>query len=273
MFKCVQLKNSAKENTMKLVLLTLTLVFFSTAYSTGGTIGGLLPAPKFIKGKISKGIYTSPDKDFQIKVPNWEDKSQYLYMKIKEKFSKTGEYLSFGSAATNLNIYRVEYVKKLSPESYFIDLKPNKDTLFKFYISQVEKAYRSKAELISEDIDLFDAKKSYSRVYRQYTPKKKKFFKTTAEDLRYHYIDLVDYGLYNVLYWVEIPISPQSTKEIEDKFRKRENTDYQSFITSFSYQKKIKNKLKGKIKDGKYYFPNNEFSVSKSCTPLLRQVN
>lgn len=246
---------------MKIITLILSLTFTSACFSTGGTIAGLIPAPKIIKGEISNGIYTSPDQDFKIIVPNWNNKGEYQYMKMKEQISKTGEYLSFGPAVANRNIYRLEYAKKLDVSSYYIELKTQKDQIFKSYISQIEKAYKSKAELISEDVDLFKAKKSYSRIYRQHTPQKKKFFKTIAEDLRYHFIDLVDYGSYNILYWVTIPINIKNNQLIEEKLKNRDNSEYTSFINSFNFQKHSSKKMIGKVENEIYYSANNEFSV------------
>jgi len=245
-----------------LILLLILGVFLSGCSSTGGTIGGLFPAPKIIKGNIKDGIYTSKNKEFKISVPNWDNKREYRYMKVKEKSSETGEYLSFGPAAFNNNIYRVEYAKKLSFESYYIELKSVKDQIFESYINQIEKAYHAKVELISEDVDLFDAKKSYSRIYRQHVPARERFAQTTiAESLRYHFVDLIDYGAYNIMFWVEIDVNLNNSDAVETLLKNREYQPYQEFIHSFTYQKETNKKLRGEIKDGIYYSIKNEFSV------------
>jgi major membrane immunogen (membrane-anchored lipoprotein) len=51
----------------RIKMLTFYLVLLTSLIgcsSTGGTIGGLIPAPKFTKGDLSDGIYTAQDKSF-----------------------------------------------------------------------------------------------------------------------------------------------------------------------------------------------------------------
>lgn len=257
--------------TNNLIILLFFGILLNGCASTGGTIGGLIPAPKIIKGKIKDGIYTSPKSKFRISVPNWDDKSEYQYMKMKEQLSTTGIYLSFGPAAFKNNIYRVEYAEKLSSMSYYIELKTIKNEIFSKYIKQIEKAYNSKVELIAEDIDLFDSKKSYSRIYRQSIPRRETFFKTTAESLRYHFVDLIDYGSYSVMYWVEIPVNLDNKKTIEEKLKNRDNEDYYNFVNSFVYQKKPNKDIKGSIKEDTYYSIGGEFSVKLPHPPSRYQ--
>ncbi len=258
---------------MKYILLLAFMIHPVIGLSTGGIIAGLLPAPKILKGKIKDGIYIAPKKEFKISVPNWNNKSEYQYMKVKERFSKTGEYLSFGPAAFNQNIYRLEYSRKLSFEGYYIELNTIKALVFKKYIKQIEKAYHAKIELISEDVDLFDARKSYSRIYRQHIPAKKKLFKKIAETLRYHFIDLVDYGSYNLMFWVEVDVNLENRSKFEEKLKIRDYEPYQRFVHSFDYLKEPSKSFRGKIKDGIYYSENNKFSVKVPHLPSQSQAD
>lgn len=70
----------------------LLAVFFALATglvgcdSTGGTIGGLIPAPKLLKGSVAGDTYTSPDHAFQVQIPYPPslDDYQWKYAKVTE---------------------------------------------------------------------------------------------------------------------------------------------------------------------------------------------
>lgn len=221
------------------VICGLIILFSFSGYAgndhTGGTIGGLIPAPKVIEGQIENGIYTSSENEFSIDIPNWNEKYEYRYMQIKEQFFNTGQYLSFGPAVLNRTIYRLEFVRKLSRESYEIELESVKDQIFDGYIAQIENAYGSKAKLISERRGVFNSKNSFSRVYKQHTPEKKKLFSAdVAEDLRYHAIDIVDFGSYSAIFWVEIPLKEvKPNPEIESALINSSYDEHISFVKSF----------------------------------------
>lgn len=82
------------------------LFFIQGCESTGGIIGGLFPAPKFLKGDITNNIYTSKEKKFSIQVPHKEGSYEYTYLNIKEQYNEHGTYISFGPAAFDKSIYR-----------------------------------------------------------------------------------------------------------------------------------------------------------------------
>ena len=227
--------NKTISNIIFILIILLPLAGYADNDHTGGTIGGLIPAPKVIEGQIENGIYTSPENEFSIDVPNWNEKSEYRYMQIKEQFSNAGQYLSFGPAAQNRNIYRIEFTRKLSKESYDIELESVKDQIFDSYIAQIENAYGSKTKLISERRGTYNSKNSFSRVYKQHTQEKKKLFSAdVAEDLRYQAIDIVDYGSYVALFWVEIPLKDaKPSLEIESALMDNSYSEHVSFVKSF----------------------------------------
>jgi hypothetical protein len=47
-------------------------------------VGGLFPAPKFLKGTIENDTYRSPDGLFQVGCPQPKDSYEYKYMAVKE---------------------------------------------------------------------------------------------------------------------------------------------------------------------------------------------
>ncbi|WNJ97560.1 hypothetical protein RND59_20405 [Vibrio ruber] len=56
---------------------------------SGGTIGGLLPAPKILHGKLDGLTYTSPQGDLKITAPVTEDHGEWTYTQIKEHSENT----------------------------------------------------------------------------------------------------------------------------------------------------------------------------------------
>lgn len=83
------------------------LSFLFGCSSTGGTIGGLLPAPKFMKGDVENSIYYAQDQSFEIRTPFEEGSAAYTYMEVKEQYSDMGAYVSFNSSVRPNEIYRI----------------------------------------------------------------------------------------------------------------------------------------------------------------------
>lgn len=51
---------------------------------SGGTIGGLLPAPKILNGDLDGLVYTSPDKVFTVEAPASKDRAEWTYTTVQE---------------------------------------------------------------------------------------------------------------------------------------------------------------------------------------------
>lgn len=84
---------------------------------TGGTIGGLLPAPKFLKGSVENNTYTAPDKSFKVSLP-YKDPYEWQYAQVKEeRDNEDVTWVIFGPAAFDKNLYHVVLVKHPLTES------------------------------------------------------------------------------------------------------------------------------------------------------------
>jgi len=68
---------------MKNGLILAVITIFLTGCG-GGTIGGLLPAPKILKGDMDGTVYRSPDKEFSVKAPVSKDRGELLYTSVRE---------------------------------------------------------------------------------------------------------------------------------------------------------------------------------------------
>jgi hypothetical protein len=83
-------------------------------HSTGGTVGGLFPAPKLLKGNVTGDFYTSPDHAFQIQIPYPPSRDDYQWKYAKVTEGSDGDYTTwviFGPAATDLAEYHAVLIK------------------------------------------------------------------------------------------------------------------------------------------------------------------
>lgn len=115
------------------LFLSLLLSTLMGCSSTGGDIGGLVPAPKFLKGSIDNNVYTAQDKRFTVSVPHAQGSYEYRYMQVKEQYGPIEDYLSFGPAAVNQSIYRIDLVTPPPGRSL-----PDLDTVAPRAVSAVE---------------------------------------------------------------------------------------------------------------------------------------
>jgi len=75
--------------------------------STGGTIGGIVTAPKFTKGTLSEGRYTAKDKSFSVAVPFAPGSPAYSAVEIVEKVDAGESQVVFSSPVHPAEVYRV----------------------------------------------------------------------------------------------------------------------------------------------------------------------
>lgn len=136
---------------LKIVGAAVLLLSIIGCSTSGGTIGGLFPAPKFTKGEIENNVYISMGSDFSVSIPHKNGTYEYTYMEIKEQYNEYGAYISFGPAALDKSIYRLEIGKKLSPESKNVVFENAVDAIFTNYSQQLKAGYKSKPELIRKE--------------------------------------------------------------------------------------------------------------------------
>jgi len=146
---------------LRKVVLILISIFVVGCSTTGGTIGGLFPAPKLLDGKIEKDIYFSKDNEFKIAIPHKEGTYEFTYLQIKEQYSNLGAYISFGPAAIDPSIYRLEIGRKLSPESHEIEFESAANAVIANYSEQLRRAYKSEPKLIKKDKAMINGNQSY----------------------------------------------------------------------------------------------------------------
>jgi len=183
------------------ILMVASLLGCST---TGGSIGGLFPAPKFLKGKIEGNMYVSKDNDFEIQIPHIDGSDEFLYMQVKEQYNNSGAYISFGPAALDKSIYRVEIGKKLSPESKDVNFAEATNALVANYIKQLEKGYNAAVSLSKKEKTTINGVPSYFILLEQ---------SAQGETLD-HIIYAANYETMAVVTWVQMPSNNYSEATI-----------------------------------------------------------
>lgn len=132
--------------------------------STGGTIGGVIPAPKFTKGTLSAGRYTAKDRSFSVAVPFLPGSAGHAAMEIVEKSEGGGNLVAFSSSVHPGEVYRV---------TTFADVKPvNRlaDTTVASYRKQMEAAVGTPLRAEKANQELIDGMLAISQRYSQTPP-------------------------------------------------------------------------------------------------------
>jgi len=178
---------------LKKILIVLISIIVVGCSSTGGTIGGLFPAPKILDGKIENDTYLSKNNDFSVSVPHKDGTYEFTYLQIKEQYNELGAYISFGPAAMDQSIYRLEIGKKLSPESKQVDFNSAVDAVIANYSKQLEFGYKSKPTLIKREKTMINGFESYVVHLTQ---------KVSNQDLE-HEVIVTNYPTMAAIFWVQ----------------------------------------------------------------------
>jgi hypothetical protein len=173
-----------------IVLLSILVVGCS---STGGTIGGLFPAPKILDGKIENDVYFSKNNDFTVSIPHKDGTYEFTYLQIKEQYNELGTYISFGPAAFDQSIYRLEIGRKLSPESQEVDFTYAVDTVIANYSKQLESSYKSKSTFIKKNKAIINGFESFVVNLEQ----------NVSNQILEHEVIVINYPTMAAIFWVQ----------------------------------------------------------------------
>lgn len=196
------------------VLLISVVMFTSLGCSTtGGTIGGLLPAPKFLKGEIKDNRYTSRGNSFSVAVPHEMGSNEYKYMQVKEQYFEKGAYVSFGPAAMDQSIYRLEISIRNTPDSKNIQFDDVVPKVVEAYKEQLKKAYGTALKEEEARRDSINGKKAYYWNYSQVIPAGK--ISNRADSIS-HSVYVIDFVKGAAIVWVQ---NQASTPYSEAKVR------------------------------------------------------
>jgi hypothetical protein len=134
--------------------------------STGGMIGGLVPAPGSTKGTLSEGRYTARDRSFSVAVPFPAGSPGHAAMQIVEKSDGGGDLVAFLSSVHPGEVYRV---------TTFADVKPANrlaETTVASYRKQMEASGGAPFRAEKANQDLIDGVLAISHRYSQAIPQR-----------------------------------------------------------------------------------------------------
>ena len=186
------------------VFATLILTLLGCGAS-GGTIAGLLPAPKILKGFIKNNIYHEPNDLFIITVPFNSDTYEYNFMEIKERYQSNQAYVSFGPAAINKSIYRVEI--SLKPDHTPLAIEDIEDSVLKTYIQQLDYGLGTEPEPVTSKSITINGNKARHHIFTHIVPAG--LYSSNTQTTLVHNAYLIDYGHAAGLIWVQMEEQPR----------------------------------------------------------------
>lgn len=193
-----------------LVASVFALVGCSTGGTTGGSVGGLFPAPKFLKGEIKNDVYTAQDKSFSVLVPHKNGSYEYKYMQVKEQHSEYGAYVSFGPAAFDQSIYRVETAKRATSGSQSVKFDDAAAKIVEGYKAQLQNGYGTVPKETESRQETINGRKTYYRKLTQVVPAGK-YASNQATTLT-HDVYVIDFEKGAAVVWVQ---NPEATKKAD----------------------------------------------------------
>ncbi|HEX6902543.1 MAG TPA: hypothetical protein VF789_22675 [Thermoanaerobaculia bacterium] len=98
-------------------------------WTTGGITKSGSPAPKELKGRITRDVYTPRDKSFRVALPHPKDSYEFSYTRIVEGVTEREgvmtTYVTFGPAAFDRCVYHAVAIiptgEKAQPQSMLLD--------------------------------------------------------------------------------------------------------------------------------------------------------
>lgn len=188
---------------LRVVLLAAVAFAVAGCSTTGGTIGGLLPAPKFLKGEIKNNTYTAQDKSFSVVVPHKDGSYEYKYMQVKEQYFEYGAYVSFGPAAFDQSVYRVETARRVTPGSQNVKFEDAAPKIVENYKAQLQKGYGTAPQEMESRQEKMNGRKAFYWRLSQVVPAGKYMSNKAATFT--HYVYVIDFEKAAAIVWVQIP--------------------------------------------------------------------
>ncbi|MCC5855551.1 MAG: hypothetical protein JJU10_07745 [Idiomarina sp.] len=139
-------------------LVTVVVLLTLLGGCAGGTIGGLIPAPKILNGSLDGMRYTAPNETFSVVAPV-ESSSEWLYTKVHEA-TDTAENILMNSVIFELPydmsyystiVYQYEVVPQIEPWMLFSNLYDVWVTEMKRHGGKVEVVVAEDREIASYD--------------------------------------------------------------------------------------------------------------------------
>jgi len=165
-----------------------------------------------LKGKIKNNRYTAPDKSFSVAVPHEKGTYEYRYMQVNEQFADGGRYVSFGPAAFDQCIYRLEIISRVAPDGKTLSFDEFVPQIVNGFKALMNDAYGSAPSEIEKEQLAIQAKNAYHYRIKQAIAGDQSGVLVLGKDgfegeeqAVMHEVYLVDFGANVVLVAVQIP--------------------------------------------------------------------
>ncbi|MEL7581435.1 hypothetical protein AADY36_19115 [Pseudoalteromonas sp. D15MCD-2] len=214
----------------------LSIVVLSTLITAcaGGTIGGLLPAPKILDGKMEGLTYTSPLGELTIKAPATEEGGEWTYTQVKEHSENHADQKStFVGFKTpyDSHFYTAEVVsyknnETLNHDQFLLVISDN----LKRVIKSTEERWKSKVQQLNETNIICENNKTFTySIFKQtvtsYDPNFEKFY-LISQSFESNSIAIVTSELNYDLRQTIIP---------EENIKNAKYVKHQEFVCSLKY--------------------------------------
>ncbi len=209
---------AARFHLLGLALLALLLAACS---GTGGIIGGLIPAPKFLDGKVDGSTYYAPNKAFSVRLPHppdltADDHNEWIYTKVHEINDGPIIAVVFGPAAFDSNLYTAALVRA--------PMSPDKD-------AHVNQVFGNRVQFRTATYGQTYAEKTRQRFERHGRPC---YYAVYESEKAFLVLSITDAG--NSYYAVEADVAKISAKGVTtlEELTNRQLGRFNSMLESFS---------------------------------------
>ena len=202
------------------------LALVSGCMSTGGTLGGLFPMPKVLKGSIVNNVYLAKDAAFRVASPQDAGSYEYKYMAVKETYDAGLAYVSFGPAAFDQSIYRVNVTGTINETGVAQPFETVAVQATAAFRAELEKSLGTPLEETDKGTSVVNGRNALSWTYIQSVPSRTRVQGSSAADTLIHNVMAIDGGNLMALLWVQ---TPASCHECDGKAVK--------FVSSFEFAK------------------------------------
>ncbi|KUI98073.1 hypothetical protein [Vibrio sp. MEBiC08052] len=201
---------------------------------SGGTIGGLLPAPKIVHGKLEGLTYTSPQGDLTITAPVTEDHGEWTYTQVKEHSENTPDrkdtFVGFKTPYDS-HFYSAEVVSykhdQALTDKQFLQVKEHN---LNRIISATEERWGSKVEQLNETSIHCANNQSFT-----YTILKQKVTSYELNFVKYYLVSQSYRGNSTAIVTSELNFDLRNTRLPEDDIKNAKYAKHREFTCSLEY--------------------------------------
>jgi len=157
----------------------------------------------FLNGEIKNNTYIAKNNMFTIMIPQENGSYEFKYMKVKEQYEQSHAYVSFGPAAFDQSIYRVEFTKKPTHINKTVTIEKAAPAAISPYKKQLLETYGTELIEIESKKLKINNNNAYYWKFTQNIPIGKHM--SNSSTIFTHYAYVIDYNIGAGVIWVQIP--------------------------------------------------------------------